>query len=97
MDESKGRDMVKVVLGVLLIFAGNFLALKGVPDLPNLVTPAHAGVSFPGSDQAGSLMQLITDTDVNLGKYVKLLMCSLLLVNVGALLLYMSAEPKKPV
>lgn len=97
MDEGKGRDVTKAVMGLVLIFAGTFLLILGVPKIPSeLPTAAHAvSGAMPGAGSA-YLATYVADVGGSIASYHKIMLASLFSILMGALLLYMSGESKKP-
>ena len=89
--ESQGStNMVKMVMGIVLIAAGNILAINGYPKVPTVTLPAHTAPLQPGA--------MVTDVarlSELLPRYYWLLMLSLLLINMGSVFLYLCREEKK--
>ena len=89
-DAQGGTNMAKMIIGVVLMAAGNLMAIRGYPSMPVLPMPSHSAPMQPGTmpmpDIAG-LGQLLPN-------YFMVLMTSLLLMNVGAIFVYLSREPK---
>ena len=89
-DAQGGTNMAKMILGIVLIAAGNLLAIKGYPDVPTVVLPANTAPLHPGTNMAevANLSQLLPER-------FKMLMLSLLMLNVGTVFVYLSRDPKQ--
>ena len=86
MDEQgKGTDLVKTALGILLLVAGNFFAIKCYPGTPT-ITLLKDGTARMVPDAAGLSMAI--------AQGFKLLMISLLLLNAGGMLLFWGGAKK---
>lgn len=79
------NDPIKIAIGVFLLLTGTLLAIKAYPTpVPLVLSSVPAGISFrPGQE----LPQAGLPWEVFLG-YFRLLMSSMVMVNLGALMLY---------
>ena len=84
-DQGKGADLVKTALGILLLVAGNFFAIKCFPGIPE-ITLLKDGTPRMVPDAAAMAMSIQHG--------FKLLVISLLLLNAGGLMLFWGGSKK---
>ena len=85
-DQGSNSDVTKVAVGVLLLVAGNFFAVKCFPAVPQIALRVD-GTQVMTPDAAGISMSI--------AQGFKLMFVSLLLLNTGALFLFWSGSAKK--
>lgn len=77
--------MMKTVVGILLLVAGNFFAIKSFPSVPEVMLMKDGSMRV--SPDIGGVVTGIQDG-------FKLMVISLLLLNAGGLLMFWSSSKK---
>ncbi len=103
MDEHNGRDSMKAILGIILVFAGTFMAFKSYPVVSKVPAPSRSvSGESPMATQQLVQAQEMKQLHEQLGAleeqktvYFKWLILAFCLVDLGALLLYLSGESSK--
>ena len=84
-----GTNMAKLILGIVLMVAGDLIAIKAYPQIHEVVMPAK---SAPGALVPGQPIADMSKINGQVSNYFFLLMVSLLLINAGGVFLYQSRE-----